>query len=202
MSTNSYYNKVRLDYTLVFSDFMESIILPTFPFYEQWFDEVFTHAKELLLNNRYITVVGTMRYHKRTYITDLIETFFAESVSDHIVAICDSGSYDVDPYGGVTTTSFNPELNVDQNRLIYLEENELNIKSNMFYIAQNIFTVIFHEIYLFTLQSRDRGIRFSDILYKRREDMGSFIITCQINQEVIKNHDKEWYDRLSLLYPV
>lgn len=202
MSTDKYFNKVRLDYTLMFNDFMESLILPGFPLYEFWFDELFTHAKELLLTDRYITVVNTMRYRKRMYIADLIETSFSETISDTIVAICDSGSYDVDQFGNVVSTSQEDGLQQTQARLIYLEENETLIKQNMFFIAQNIFMSIFHEIYGFVVQSKNNGIIFSDVVYKREPSQGCFIITCQINEEVIKKHDTQWYDRLSLLYPV
>lgn len=202
MFNDSFFTNLRLDYVLYFEDVIGNLSLGDNPFYEHWFDDVFSHAKELLINNRYITVITMLRNNKQSYITNLIERQYKEVLDDLLVAVCDAGDYDADEYGNVYTTDSSDCAQRYQSQLDYLSDYEAPVKYNMFLIAQNIFMSIFYEIYRFSLECSKRGIRFSDLSYKKREDNMCYVVTCHINQEVIKVHDKNWYDRLSLLYTV
>lgn len=202
MFSDAFFNRVRLDYVLCFDDVIGIFSMCNNPFYDEWFDELFIHSKELIVANQYITTVAALRSHKSSYITDLIERHYKEAVSDLIVGLCDTGDYDCDSYGNVVTSEITPIASWYQNRLDFLNQHEHDIKYNMFAIANNVFNSMFYQIYIFNIECLKRGIRFADLTYKKRELTGCYVVTCHINEEVIKSHDKNWYDRLSLLYSI
>lgn len=192
----------RLQYKFMFPDPVCGLDIPHYPFYSHWVDHVFIHAKDIFLSNKYITVISALRTHKQTYIKDLVESGYDEFISDIITYVCDTGDYDCDEYGNVSTCSDSQEAIIYQQRLRYLEENAIEVKSNMFLVAQNVFYSIFYQVYKMSIEAQRRGIKFTDITYVKESSVDYYLVTCHVGQEVIKNHDNSWYDRLSLLYTV
>lgn len=202
MLSDSFFNKPKLDYTLVFPDVIGSLNIPGNPLYEHWFDDVFTHAKEMILSNRYMVAMSSLKNNKHSYIKDLVATSYDEIISDLRTAVCDADDYSCDEYGNVRTLSLNTDVLTWQARLDYVEDYMTPIRENMFYIAQNIFLVIFYEVYKFTRIANSRGVRIADITYIKIPDTDYYTVRCHLAQEVIKQYDTHWYDRLSLLYSV
>lgn len=202
MVSDSFFNRPQLNYTLIFPDVIGTLSIPGNPLYEHWFDDVFMHAKELITSNRYIVALNALKNNKYAYITDLVATSYDELISDLRTAVCDAAEYECDAYGNVRTLSQDSNVLVWQARLDYAEDYMTPIRENMFYVAQSIFMVIFYEVYRFTHIAKTRGVRITDVSYVKKPNTDYYTVQCHLSQEVIKQHDTHWYDRLSLLYSV
>ena len=116
------FNTPRLEYKFIFPDPVCGLDIPHYPFYSQWVDYLFSYAKDVFLNNKYITIISALRTHKQTFIKDLVESGYDEFISDIIVYMCDTGDYDCDEYGNVVTCSDSQEAIIYQLSLIHISE--------------------------------------------------------------------------------
>lgn len=196
------YDKTKLQYDLVFHDIISDYPQIPIDLYDKLFDYVFNFMCELILDNRYITLLATLRRNRQSYIAGLVNDVFEEELHNAYDNVYDLGYFNGTELTIPTDDLDYPVVMANKQIIDYLSTHEIPVKAALFEIVNNSILTIFHELYKFTLDSNKSGINYSSYSYIKMYDRKCYVITCHLNIEVVKNYDKEWYDRLSLLPPI
>lgn len=180
---------IRSSYTLTFNDTLGSLMVDSPDYYWCWAEFMFEHLQDVLLSDRYLLIVSQMKYNRIEYLNELINDIYNESVE----TACDEVDMCEEDNPGVYTTA---HIHHE-----YLDGNETQVKWIMLNIANSIVFNIFHPLHHFTISAANAGVKFSNFSLNRSFGGMCLNVACTTSMEVIKQHDNNWYDRLSLLAP-
>lgn len=203
MVVNPFFHYTRLQYDLKFDDIYSITETKATGIIDHLFDEVYEIAVDYLLSDRYLLVLSLLDHKRMIYLNSIVGDVydsFMLSIHSHLDDLgyyCQqSEAYMVDD------PTDSRELHRAVEELKYLTHNEPFIKDQMTTYTHLLFTNIYHNVYLFIQEAKKRGVYFSTMGHSQCPITNVRTIICYTNQEVIKNHDTNWYDRLSLLHSV
>ena len=185
---------VKPEYVLLFNNNLRRYITQDTCFYTPYMEYVFEYLEDLLLANRFITVVAVMRNNPRAYVSDLVNELYISALQD-----ADSRISDLDD--GISNSS-----SADYNDALayyeYLLTHEEAITSNFYYIIYFLIIDVFHVLYQLDIEASKMGISFSTFRLSGAASSNTLRVTAVPAMEVIKKYDKYYYDRLCVFATV